>query len=340
MFTFSVIVSYYCNPEELTRQLVLWSHLNAKWLAKTEFIVVDDGSPTFPLTPALLESLVKDLDICFSLRAYRLTKDVGFNNLGARNLGAFVALGSHLVFIDMDCLILPYSGMADPLFLEIQHSLSKQNPTILYFSRYVLPQKGNLSVAQLRQAIKGARRFKVSVSPNSFAMLRCHFWSVGGFNEDLSGTYGTDYEFKTRTARYGFVKTPTKRGRIVTLVYGPRRAPHPRRPFSGFPSNPLRLPWDHIWSSPAYLKAAKDAKLTLRVVSPHGLTPSPTFPLLELPDFPQTWVLAAKHPRSIFGIDKPIHRLEDKPRRKGESPYFRTRPAFVVSSALMKRLAA
>jgi len=65
MFTFSVIVSYYCNPEELTRQLVLWSHLNAKWLAKTEFIVVDDGSPTFPLTPALLESLVKDFGYSF-----------------------------------------------------------------------------------------------------------------------------------------------------------------------------------------------------------------------------------------------------------------------------------
>lgn len=345
MIRFSVILSYYCNPDELKRQLVLWSHLNAKWLNQTEFIVVDDGSPTAPLTPTLLTSLVDGLNP-IHIRAYRLTKDVGFNNLGARNLGAFVALGSHLIFIDMDSLILPGGGMADALFGEVA-ALSSRQPYILYFSRYVLKGKnggdGNMPVAAIRDAMKRTKHLAVSTSPNSFAMLRSQFWSVGGFNEDLSGTYGTDYEFKSRTARYGYKRMYSGRGRIVALCYGPRRKPHPKRPLGGFPSNPLRLPWVHLWSSPSYLDIVKEQPLTIRVVSPHSLLPSPTFPRLDVPAFPCTKSLVPTHSSSLFGIDKPVNQLPDKPRRKGESPHFRVvresrKSRKSMTSSLMKRL--
>lgn len=337
----SLILTYYENPDELKRQLGLWAALPPKWLSRMEFIVVDDGSPTKPLTPDLMEDLSKPITTPLALRAYRLLKDVGFNNLGARNLGAFVALGTFLMFFDMDCLLINLGGMAEVLLNEVKKRLRPSNPLVLYFRRYVL-RTSRLDKPALEGFQKALRRkrAKLSLSPNSFAMLRSHFWSVGGFNEDLSGTYGTDYEFKGRVFRYGYEKLPTVKGRILTLAYGSRRKSDPKRKFPKFPSNPLRLPWCHSWSSPSYIGMVKDQPLALRLVSPHSL--SSTFPVLDLPVFPRTKSVAEKNPKSIFGMDKPIGRLPDQKPRAYQSPHFARPPLgesrVRLSKVLMRRL--
>lgn len=318
---FSVVLSYYCSPEDLRRQIVLWNFLEPKWLDKMEFIIVDDGSPHSPLTPDLMQELVKDLAGQPRIRAYRLLKDIGFNNLGARNLGAFVALGTYLIFIDMDCLLFPYGGMATRVLKDIRERVRPELPHILYFRRFVLPL-GNLSIKATVAALRNRRKITESLSPNSFATLRSQFWSIGGFNEDLSGMYGTDYEFWARIHRLGYRKVTDAKGHIVTLNYGPKRRPAPHRPCSEFPTNPLRLPWTHVWSSESYLRMVEDKDLALRLAPIHSMPSKSSFPILDLPAFSNISSVAAKRPMSIFGISKEIGRAKDLPPKKGKSPHF------------------
>jgi len=312
---FSVVVSYYCDPEELKRQLSLWSAFPSRFLDLMEFIVVDDGSPKNPLTSDLLKGLFEGLPRIPRLRAYRLLKDIGFNNLGARNLGAFVALGTYLIFIDMDCCIT--ASMLDHLLKEVQ-GLGATPSSILYLKRYVIDNVKSLPNEVRRLASKGYLRLESSLSPNSFAMSRHHFWSIGGFNEDLSGRYGTDYEFKRRAGRYGYRRVASKT-HILVLKYGKKRHPSRRQLFSGFPSDNLRLPWAHVWSSPSYEAMVVDVDLGLRVVGPHEIRAN--FPILDLPNFRRTKTLAQKNPKAIFGIDKPIERLPDQAASKKATPY-------------------
>lgn len=158
----SVIVTYYSQPAMLARQAAEWKG----YPEGVEVIVVDDGSRV----PA-------KADGC---RIYRVTDDIPWHQDGARNLGAHVALHDWLLFLDVD------------------HVLPAEAAQALL---------GRLPVLRPRAAFRPARRLvsgahRLRPARNIWLIRREDFWRVGGYDERLCGSYGTDLEFRPRLQRH------------------------------------------------------------------------------------------------------------------------------------------
>ena len=156
------IVPFYENQVFFERQLRHWQA--AAW-PTVSHLVVDDGSPV----PA---QIVVDVP---RLRLFRIEQDVRWNWLAARNIGAHEAEDGWLLLSDMDHVV-PVGTMDDIVY-------GNHNPGIIYgFSR--------------REHAGEA----LAPHPNSWLMTKAMFWKVGGYDEALSGHYGTDGDWRRRCA--------------------------------------------------------------------------------------------------------------------------------------------
>ncbi len=162
----TIVHAYYENPRMLARQIKNWRDMRADNLS---VIVVDDGSPEYPASSVL--ALIPELN----LSLYRIEVDVRWNWLAARNLGMHKARDEWCLLLDMDHIVPPETyralayGLHDP-------------GTIYRFSRI------NSDASRLPP------------HRNIWFMTRDMFWKVGGYDEALSGYYGTDGEFLRRAA--------------------------------------------------------------------------------------------------------------------------------------------
>jgi hypothetical protein len=161
----TLILPYYENPTFFMQQLSGWMKFRDDVLDHLSVIVVDDGSPK-----QSLNSLMHGVRPPCPFRAFRIDVDVRWNWLAARNIGAFYAEDGWMVLTDMDH-VLPYDtyGAHDPnriyAFSRVEHT--------------------------------GER---LAAHPNSWFITRKMFWRVGGYDESLSGHYGTDGEWRRRMA--------------------------------------------------------------------------------------------------------------------------------------------
>lgn len=162
------VVPYYENPATLVRHLDRWSAISLT--APLAVIVVDDGSPECPAEPIL-----KGRELPFSLRLYRIEVDVRWNWLAARNLGMEMAAEGWCVLTDIDHFV--------PSVTFLSLAMGRHDPATIYrFSR---------------REHTGER---IKPHPNSWFMTRAMFWRIGGYDETLSGHYGTDGEYRRRAA--------------------------------------------------------------------------------------------------------------------------------------------
>lgn len=182
------VYPYYENPRFLDRQLGEWSSYPECLRSRIKVIVVDDGSPNNPALTVLGNGRVLPLRVDL----YRIEVDVRWNWLAARNIGAHYALDGWLMLTDMDHVVdaeLAASlvdGFYDP---GVIHRFSRREHT-------------------------GA---KIHPHPNSMYMTRAMFWKVGGYDEALSGHYGTDGDWRRRCAMTAPVRT--LRGELIRHEY-------------------------------------------------------------------------------------------------------------------------
>lgn len=166
----TLVVPYYENAEFLRWQIEGWnrypSHVSQYW----SYIIVDDGSPVTPL-----QTVLESVQLPANFRAFRVDVDLRWNWLAARNIGAHHALNGWLVLTDMDHVLTPETAEA---LVYGRHDSS----AIYGFSR--VEHTG----------------VKLAAHPNSWFMTREMFWKVGGYDETLSGHYGTDGEIRRRIA--------------------------------------------------------------------------------------------------------------------------------------------
>jgi hypothetical protein len=132
-------------------------------------IVVDDGSPQHPASDILCGFALN-----FPIRLFRVGVDVRWNWLAARNIGMHYADGWCLL-TDMDHLV-PEDTLRAVVFGELKER------AIYRF---------------LRREHTGER---IHPHPNSMLMTHQSFWHVGGYDEALSGHYGTDGDWRRRCA--------------------------------------------------------------------------------------------------------------------------------------------
>lgn len=176
----SLCFPYYRNAGMLREQMRVWSEYPDDLKAKIEVIVIDDGSPEPAAVvprphglPALTIGRLCDVDD---------PETPPWRQDAARNRAAHEAIGPWLFLSDIDH-VLP----ADSLRSLLQRC--ERGSDVAYtFHRLDAPDltpkldsKGN-----------------VHPHPNTYAMRKSRYWSIGGYDEDFCGIYGTDGPFRKR----------------------------------------------------------------------------------------------------------------------------------------------
>lgn len=161
---FSLIVGYYRNEGMLKHQLSVWDSYPQHLREQVEIIVVDDGSPDMPAYPILKDRT--------DIKLYRIKEDVPWNQVMARNLGAYEATNDWIFFLDIDHVIPPQTL---EFILSIEH---------LYPEEYYIFDR--LKVTSLSPY----KHRLVNPSHCLFLINRKTFLDIGAYDEDFCGSYG------------------------------------------------------------------------------------------------------------------------------------------------------
>lgn len=166
----TLVLPYYINVRMLLRQIETWSSYPQDLKDRLHVIVVDDCSPTDPASMVFAEA--KSVGIA-DARLYRLSKDIRWNWLACRNLGAKEMETDWGLFTDIDHLV-PEETLRNLVYgwhdKKMTHRFSRKN---LDGSEY-------------------------KPHPNSWFLTRARYFAIGGYDERFSGYYGTDYDFRDR----------------------------------------------------------------------------------------------------------------------------------------------
>jgi hypothetical protein len=163
----TLVLPYYDNPGMLEAQFQALDALPPELREQISLIVVDDCSPK---SPAL--DVGRPQGVAYSL--FRITVDVRWNWIAARNRGAEEAPDGWLLLTDIDHLVPEETWRR-----IIERKLSDRD--IYRFSR---------------REVDGS---EYKPHPNSWLMTRKMFLRrVGGYDERFSGFYGTDGMFRDR----------------------------------------------------------------------------------------------------------------------------------------------
>lgn len=173
----TLIYPYYDNPEFLRTQLSGWEALPTAIKQRVRAIVIDDGSPNYAASFVLGSARLP-----FPVRLFRIEVDVRWNWLAARNIGMHHASSGWCLLTDMD-------HVANGVFLDrVVHR--RHDESVIYR----LSRREHTGKA-------------IHPHPNSMLMTRAMFWKVGGYDEELSGHYGTDGDWRRRCAATAKVLT-------------------------------------------------------------------------------------------------------------------------------------
>lgn len=180
----TVIFHIYNNQEALDLQAERW----IEWsnLANLEILLVDDGS-----NPPLDLSKIPD-----SVRKVRIIDNIPWNQPGAKNLGAHLALGPWLLFLDADQFF--YKNE----ILDILTQLKTLDQHTLYRFRRFSAKTGN----------------EIESHQNCQLIHKKAYDEFGGYDEDFAGNYGHEDAFFERFWRL--------MGRNVTLLQSPHITDH------------------------------------------------------------------------------------------------------------------
>lgn len=166
----TIIWPYYDNPKFLAHQIGLLRKLPPALCRHLRLIVSDDCSPGMAAGYVL-----KEVAPPVATRLFRLDIDIRWNWLGASNV-AFHHAEGWCAKMDID-----HVPPAETLKALIWGMF---DPKVLYTFE--------------RREHSGAR---LHSHPNSFFVHRDTFWRIGGYDEALSGYYGTDGDWRRRAAK-------------------------------------------------------------------------------------------------------------------------------------------
>lgn len=166
----AIIFPYYEAQRELKYQLHGLQQMLNQILAQLEVIVVDDGSPIFPIlngTSGEIKRLLETLEPRLGgLLVLRILQDIPWNRAGSLNLGATYSSATWLLMLDIDTCI--------------------ELPALTRLLRIIQMRDRHQAAQFMRNHGDGTQ----SISPSALLVSRATFWNVSGYNEDFSGGHG------------------------------------------------------------------------------------------------------------------------------------------------------
>jgi len=139
-------------------------------------IIVDDGSPDFPLINYIYPSN--------KIKIFVVSKDYGFNSHGCRNLIMSKASNDWVVLMDSD------RHMIDPQLSIYNIKKTKLSQQARY--RFIV------HVMELGK--------DVHLSVNDYLINKNHFFSAGGYDEEIIGVRDGDRQFFKQLLHFGIEK--------------------------------------------------------------------------------------------------------------------------------------
>ena len=177
MRAITFVSAFYENQGMLREQQRMWRSYPDDLKAIFHAIVTDDVSK------AQAADVVEDTGIA-SFELYRTERKVRWNWLFARNLGVSKATTEWVLLTDIDHML-----PAETLRALATDAL---NPRHVYrLSRVDAPRPLPYTLAECQP---------YKIHPNTWLMTRAMFDRIGGYDERLSGCYGTDGEFRDRVS--------------------------------------------------------------------------------------------------------------------------------------------
>jgi len=198
----TMIYPYYDNPNFLAQQMIGWCKWPEPICQLVKLIVVDDCSPDTPAIRILKQW--RDDELPFPIRLFRIDKDIRWNWLAARNVGARYADEGWLLLTDMDHVV-PLTSI-----LRLQEG-DYDKSTIYRFSR---------------QEHNGT---PIHPHPNSWFMTKEMYWRIGGYDERMSGYYGSDSYYRRRCAATAPIRIMANVGLVRHEYVGDSSTTHYKR---------------------------------------------------------------------------------------------------------------
>ena len=192
----SLVLAYYDNADMLRSHVEVWRSYPQDLAARVRVVLVDDGSPNHDAASVLHSCTLGEEALSFlplEMQVFRVIPNIPWNQDGARNLAMRHVTTEWAFLTDMDHVLPP--GEAEKLLaLDCR-------PKTYYMPNQLLTDGSSLGRPH----------------PNSYLMRALDFWSMGGYDEDFAGYYGSDGNFRRCAKGAGLIETPTKA--FSTVVY-------------------------------------------------------------------------------------------------------------------------
>jgi len=175
----TLVLPYFQNAGMLLEQQKMWSEYASDLKAHFHAIVVDDGSPLEPAEPYVSPTGIA------SFQLFRVGVNIRWNWLTCRNIGMAFARTDWVLLTDIDHA-LPEKTLDKLLTMPLEED------SVYRLGRVDAPHQW--PYALLDCPVRESKRFH----PNTWLMTRAMYDRIGGYDERLSGCYGTDGEFRDR----------------------------------------------------------------------------------------------------------------------------------------------
>lgn len=243
----TIVLPHYQNVGMWAEQQKVWADLPAKMRARLHVVLVDDCSPK-DQRPGPKSVTVHDLG---SLRIYRLLEKKRWNWLACRNLGAKVATTEWVLLTDIDHVI--------PRATLERLTGDRMSDRVAYrFSRVTATGVWPYDVATLPP---------YKPHNDTWFLQRSLFFDprVGGYDERLSGCYGTSGEFSDRV----------KHAANATVILSDIIIRYPREIIADASTHPSVYTRKNDPENDAELKKRKEERAQIKDWKPlHGLVES------------------------------------------------------------------
>lgn len=172
MNTITFVYAYFDNSRMLREHMANWYSYPEEVRRNLEVIVTDDVSPNTAAHDVVRKRMTEDQR--FKIQVFRIKKKVPWNWLACRNIGAYHAHHHWILLTDMDHMVPVETAL---YLMETDFDEKK----VYLFERQDMPD-----------------RIQVKPHDDSYFMTTDRFWYIGGYDERLSGWYGTSGSYRKR----------------------------------------------------------------------------------------------------------------------------------------------